>query len=186
MRESTEFACGISQIAQRTDPARSARKRDVSRVGVVAMLVLAVLAGPASAAADSDPGIHEWQPVPRDRIAEECGMDPDLLEQGTAHLVDNPFVVIRYGKLCWEGGYPGGTTQTYHIASVTKTFGALLTGMVDSRSTLSDEDVVTRWIPREDLGAINPQARIAHVLSMASTSEDLRYGKKEKWSYDTL
>jgi CubicO group peptidase (beta-lactamase class C family) len=149
-------------------------------------VVLACLLAPAPAAADSDPGIHDWQPVPRDRVAAECGMDPDLLEQATPRLADNPFVVVRYGKLCWEGGYPGGTTQTYHIASVTKTFGALLTGMVDSRSTLSDEDVITRWVRREELGAVNPQARIAHILSMAGTNEDLRYGKKRPWSYDTL
>ena len=151
-----------------------------------ALAVLVALAWAAPASADTDPGIHEWQPVPRDRIAAECGMDPDLLESGTAHLVDNPFVVVRYGKLCWEGGYPGGTTQTYHIASVTKTFGALLTGMVDTRSTLSDEDVITRWVPREDLGQVNPEARIAHVLSMAGTNSDFRYGKKKPWSYDTL
>ena len=151
---------------------------------IAAAFVLIVL--PASAAADSDPGTADWERVPRDRVAAECGMDPALLEEATPRLTDTPFVVVRFGKLCWEGGYPGGTTQTYHAASVTKTFGALLTGLVDARSTLSDEDVVTRWIDREDLGAINPAARIAHVLSMASTSEDLRYGKKKKWSYDTL
>ena len=154
------------------------------RASLAAVLLALVCAAPA--AADSDPGTAPWERVPRDRVAAECGMDPELLEQVTPRMVDNPFVVVRYGKLCWEGGYPGGTTQTYHVASVTKTFGALMAGLVDTRSTLSDEDVVTRWIAPEDLGEINPQARIAHVLSMAGTNEDLRYGKKRKWSYDTL
>jgi CubicO group peptidase (beta-lactamase class C family) len=141
---------------------------------------------PAGVAGAQDPGTADWVPVPRDRVAAECGMDPKMLEDATVRLTDTPFVVIRHGKLCWEGGYPGGTTTTYHIASVTKTVGALLTGMVDHRSTLSDEDVVTRWMPPEDLGAINPEARIAHVLSMASTNKDLRYGHRQKWTYDTL
>lgn len=149
-----------------------------------AALVAAGLA-PAAAGADSDPGAREWERVPRDRVAAECGMDPELLEAATPRLTDTPFVVVRYGKLCWEGGYPNGTTEPYSVFSITKTFGGLLTGMVDSRSTLSDEDQVTRWIPPDQLGQINPDARIAHVLSMAATNEDLAYGKKRKWTYDT-
>src|SRR5688572_15377770 len=117
------------------------------RVAVAAALL--TIAVPTAAQADSDPGTADWERVPRDRVAAECGMDPALLEEATPRLTDTPFVVVRFGKLCWEGGYPGGTTQTYHAASVTKTFGALLTGLVDARSTLSDEDVVTRWIDRE-------------------------------------
>ena len=70
--------------------------------------------------------------------------------------------------------------------SVTKTFGAMLFGMVASRSTtLSDEDPVSEWIPPEELGAINPKAKLAHVLAMVSTNADLRHGKKGAWSYDT-
>ena len=95
-------------------------------------------------------------------------------------------MVIRHGKLCWEGGYPGGSTEKYQVYSVTKTFGAMLFGMVASRSRLSDEDPVTDWIPPEDLGAINPKAKLAHVLAMVSTNADLRPGKKGAWSYDTF
>ena len=81
---------------------------------------------------------------------------------------------------------PGGTTETYQVYSVTKTFGAMLFGMVASRSRLSDEDPVTKWIPRDELGAINPNARLAHVLAMVSTNADLGPGKKGAWSYDTF
>ena len=147
--------------------------------------VLLALALPAAALGDTDPGSAEWQPVPRERIAAECGLDPDMLDAAAPKLVQTPFVVIRHGKLCWEGGYPGGSTEPYSVFSVTKTFGALLVGMVDARSALSDEDVVTRWIPREQLGKINPQARIAHVLAMVSTNARLGHGEKEPWSYDT-
>ena len=62
----------------------------------------------------------------------------------------------------------------------------MLFGMVASRSTrLSDEDLVTEWIPANELGGINPLATLAHVLAMVSTNADLRPGKKGAWSYDT-
>jgi hypothetical protein len=117
----------------------------------------------------------------------ECGMDPDILDAAAAKFEHTPFVVIRHGKLCWEGGFPGGSTETYQVYSVTKTFGAMLFGMVASRSTrLSDTDPVSEWIPPEELGGINPEAKLAHVLAMVSTNADLRPGKKGAWSYDTF
>ena len=133
-----------------------------------------------------DPGGSEWQQVPPDRMIAECGLDPDLLEAAAPKLIHTPFVVIRHGKLCWEGGYSGGSTETYQVYSVTKTFGAMLFGMVASRSRLDDTDPVTEWIPPDELGAINPNARLAHVLAMVSTNADLRPGKKGAWSYDTF
>jgi CubicO group peptidase (beta-lactamase class C family) len=152
-------------------------------------IMLATLAAtmfPATAGAQ-DPGTAEWQQVARDRMAAECGLDPDKLDVELPKFVHTPFVAIRHGKLCWEGGAPGGTTEKYQVYSVTKTFGAMLFGMVASRSTrLSDEDLVTEWIPPQQLGAINPKATLAHVLAMVSTNADLRHGKKGAWSYDTF
>jgi CubicO group peptidase (beta-lactamase class C family) len=145
-----------------------------------------VLAAPAGAQIDTDPGTAEWQQVARDRMIADCGMDPDLLDQAKPKLTQTPFVVIRHGRLCWEGGYPTGSTEPYSVYSVTKTFGALLVGMVDSRSGLDDTDTVTDWIAQADLGAINPKAKIAHVLAMVSTNADLGPGKKGAWSYDTF
>ena len=153
------------------------------RVSLVAALVPCVF--PAAAGAQ-DPGAADWQPVPRDRLVAECGLDPDILDAAAPKFVHTPFVVIRHGKLCWEGGTPGGSTEPYQVFSVTKTFGAMLFGMVASRSTrLSDEDPVTGWIPPAELGGINPKARLAHVLAMVSTNKDLAPGKKGAWSYDT-
>lgn len=150
--------------------------------GVIALLALSV---GGVAHADTDPGTAEWQQVPRDRMVAECGMDPAMLDAAAPRLAQTPFVVIRHGKLCWEGGWAGGSTQPYSVFSVTKTFGALLVGMVDGRTQLSDTDVVTKWIPPAELGAINPQARIAHVLAMVSTNAKLGYREKGAWSYDT-
>ena len=152
----------------------------------IAGAVLAALVQPAAADAQ-DPGAGEWEQVPRDRMIAECGLDPDLLDATAPNLAGTPFVVIRHGKLCWEGGaQPGGTTDTYQVYSVTKTFGAMLFGLVASRSRLDDEDPVTEWIPEDERGAINPKAKLAHVLAMVSTNADLGPGKKGAWSYDTF
>src|SRR3954464_6619369 len=158
-------------------------------VGRSLTATLAVLAGRAFPAAGGaqDAGTADWQQVPRDRMAAECGMDPDILDAALPKFVHTPFVVIRHGKLCWEGGWPGGSTETYQVYSVTKTFGAMLFGMVASRSTrLSDEDPVSEWIPPQELGGINPKAKLAHVLAMVSTNADLSPGHKGAWSYDTF
>jgi CubicO group peptidase (beta-lactamase class C family) len=151
---------------------------------VSGLLATSCLLPAGVASADTDPGAQDWERVPRDQVAAECGMDPELLEATTVTQINTPFVVIRYGKLCWEGGYPGGTTEPYRVFSITKTMGGLLTGMVATRSELDDTDPVTEWIAPEDMGAINPEARIAHVLAMAAKNEDLSYGAKEKWVYD--
>ena len=159
----------------------------------------APVAGPADVTAASraavasdrgdgrDPGSGPWEPVPRERVAAECGLDPDLLEQASLQMTHTPFVIVRYGKLCWSGGYPTGHDQPYQVWSITKTFGALLFGMIASRSALDDTDPVTEWIPREEIESegINPKAKLAHILAMTSTKSDLRHGKKGTWSYDT-
>lgn len=133
-----------------------------------------------------DPGTQPWAAVPRERIAADCGLDPARLDAVAAQFLNTPVTIVRFGKLCWSGGYPGGTTTPYSVYSVTKTFGAILFGMVMHRSSLlRDTDSVTEWIPPEARGAINPQATLAHVLAMTSTKADLSPGNKGAWSYDT-
>lgn len=144
----------------------------------------AAKAAPARTA--TDPGAKPWVQVPRERVAAECGLDPDLMDAASRQMVHTPFAVVRYGKLCWSGGYPGGATTAYSVNSVTKTMGALLVGMVADRSSLSDTDPVTRWVPADELKGINPRATIAHVLAMTGTKPDLRHGHKGAWSYDAL
>jgi len=129
----------------------------------------------------SDPGAAPFTRVPRDQVAELCGLDPALLDQANRALAETPFAVMRYGRLCWESG---ATAETYHVFSITKTMGSLLFGIVAARSSLSDQDPVLRWLEPEELGGIHPDARIAHVLSMTATRPDLSWGAKGDWSYD--
>src|SRR4051812_43872840 len=109
--------------------------RGMCVVGAVLAVALPAVAT-AQEAGMEDPGAAPWAPVPRDQIAAQCGLDPDVLDQASPQLQTTPFVVIRHGKLCWEGGeQPNGTTETYSVYSVTKTFGAMLFGMVSDRSS---------------------------------------------------
>ena len=161
------------------------------RAAVAACAALALVGAVPATAQDrpvrtaSDPGAQPWSQVARDRVAAECGLDPALLERAGLELTHTPFTVVRYGKQCWSGGYPAGTTAPYAVHSITKTLGAILFGMVASRSALDDSDPVTQWIPASELGAINPRATLAHVLAMTSTKPDLAPGRKGAWSYDT-
>ena len=63
--------------------------------------------------ATTDPGTGPWEPVPRDRVLEECGLDPDLLERADA-AIDRPWAAVRYGKLCHEY-YPEGEDSPTHL-----------------------------------------------------------------------
>jgi CubicO group peptidase (beta-lactamase class C family) len=128
-----------------------------------------------------NPGTGPWVRVPRDQVAALCGLDPALLEQADQTLAATPYVVVRYGRLCWEHG---ATEERYAVMSITKSMGSLLFGITSTRSSLSDEDPVTKWLEPEELGQINPKARLAHVLSMTSTKPDLSWGNKGQWSYD--
>ena len=153
--------------------------------------VLTTSSSPAAAAGATgrptagSPGSEPWQEVPREQVAAACGLDPAELEAVAPQLLTTPYTVVRHGELCWSGGYPGGTTTPYQVFSITKTLGAILFGMIASRSELDDTDPVTEWIPAEQLGDINPQATLAHVLAMTSTKPDLAPGQKGEWSYDT-
>lgn len=164
-------------------------RRSLSLALALLLPVTMTAAAPATAqaqqssSAPSDPGRDEWVRVPRDQVAAKCGMDPALLERAELQLSPRPFVVVRHGQLCWESS---GTDVTYHVASITKTMGGLLFGMAASRSSLSDEDPVTRWVDTDQLGLVNPEAKFAHVLAMISTKPDLTYGRRGPWSYDIL
>ncbi|WP_354698199.1 hypothetical protein DSM112329_03864 [Paraconexibacter sp. AEG42_29] len=149
--------------------------------------VLAMSSGVAGAAGTEDPGSAPWKQVPRDRLIAECGLDPAMLNAYAPNLLLSPFVVIRHGKLCWEGSLqPNATTESYPVFSATKTFGAMLFGMVVTRSSLlSDTSKVADWVSAADRKTINPDALMVHVLGMVSTNADLSFGKKRKWSYDT-
>lgn len=132
-----------------------------------------------------DPGTGPWEPIPADRVLEECRLDPELLKEADRAL-NRPWAIVRYGKLCHEH-YPDGSDQPTHLFSATKTMAATVTGMAayqtrnlerTGRKTgpLSDEDRVDHWLDQFDF---NQEARIAHVLGMVAFNEDLSYGAKE-------
>jgi putative cell wall-binding protein len=168
------------------------------RVGLAVMVVAALTAaatpgagaepaGPAdgrsqAAAVMADPGTDEWERVPRDRVAQECGMDPDLLEQADSLLAPRPYAIVRYGKLCWEAR---GTDEIYHVASITKTMGALMVGLAATRTSLSDEDPIDRWVDPSDWPLVNPDATLANALSMNAYNPTFAYPLKQ-WMYDVL
>lgn len=138
-----------------------------------------------------DPGTSEWALVPKDRVAEECGLDPALLAAAEQAL-DHPWAVVRYGKLCHEY-YPDGTDAPAELFSAAKTLGAVVVGVAAYRTRslqrtgrktgpLSDEDRVDHWLDAFDF---NPDAKIAHVLAMVAHNEDLGFGARE-YSYDPL
>lgn len=144
--------------------------------------------GPAGTPA-TDPGVDPWELVPRDRVAEECGLDPDILEQTNA-VIDRPWAIVRYGKLCHEY-YPSGTDEVTEVFSATKTFSAVVTGIAvqetadlarSGRKTgpLSDTDRVDHWL---DDFSFNQDAQIAHVLAMVGHNEDLSFGNRP-FAYD--
>ncbi len=140
-----------------------------------------------------DPGTGPWELVAADRVAEECRLDPALLQEADA-VIDRPYAVVRYGKLCHEY-YPPGTfpEQVDEAFSTTKTLGALVTGIAayqtrdlsrTGRKTgpISDFDRVDHWL---DDFSFNRDAQIAHVLAMVAHNADLGYGAKG-FQYDLV
>jgi hypothetical protein len=156
------------------------------------------MGGQGGAGGRTDPGTGEWELVPRDRVAEECGLDPDLLDAANEALFEaweRPtagWAVVRYGKLCYES-YRDGSDSIQELNATTKTLGAVVTGMVTyqtkdfertGRKTgpLLDEDRVDHWLDSFDF---NPNAKVAHVLAMVATNDDLTFGSRD-FIYDVL
>jgi hypothetical protein len=138
-----------------------------------------------------DPGTGPWDLVPPERVAEECGLDPELLRQAD-EAIGHPWAVVRHGKLCHEY-YPDGADARTELYSTTKTLGSLVTGIAayqtkglprTGRKTgpLSDLDRVDQWL---DEFTFNPEAHVAHVLAMVAHNADLSLDHKEH-SYDVV
>lgn len=138
-----------------------------------------------------DPGQGEWELVPEDRVAAECGLDPELLRRADETL-NRPWAAVRHGKLCHEF-YPDGSDEVAEVFSATKTLGAVVTGIAayetrdlprTGRKTgpLAATDRVDHWL---DSFSFNPEARIAHVLAMVAHNPDLSLGAKQH-VYDAI
>lgn len=145
--------------------------------------------GTSSETQGTDPGTGPWELVSRERVAQECGLDPDLLEQANA-AIDRPWAIIRHGKLCHEY-YPSGVDEVTEVFSATKTLSGVVTGIAvhetrdltrSGRKTgpLSDTDRVDHWL---DDFSFNPEARVGHVLGMVAHNDDLGLDQKS-FAYD--
>jgi CubicO group peptidase (beta-lactamase class C family) len=143
-----------------------------------------------------DPGTGPFEPVARDRVADECGLDPALLDAADTTL-NRRWGIVRYGKLCHEF-YPGSDTQdtVSHVFSSTKTFAATVAGrlvyetrdLARTGPRTGPFDVFQRVDEWVDLSGtrydIHKDATIAHVLAMVAYNDDLSFGQKAH-SYDT-
>lgn len=145
----------------------------------------AVAMPPAQSSPLVDPGAMPWAPVPRDQVAEKCKMDPAMLD---AMPKRGPVAVVRYGLLCYESTMDPAA----EIWSVTKTLGAVVTGMAmyqtrmltasgPKTGPLDQFDRVDKWL---DSFSFNREALIAHVLSMEAHNTDLENGLG--MMYDTV
>ncbi|MES2818738.1 MAG: serine hydrolase [Pseudomonadota bacterium] len=151
--------------------------------GLVAAALWPTLICYAGLAHASDPGLQEWVRVAPEKVASECGLDPVLLREADRMMGNNPYAIVRYGKLCHE--YLN-TTGVYHVASITKFMASLTLGIATTKTQLSDESPVVDYLNWWELGGINPQAKVAHVLAMTATKPDLSWGAKGIWIYDAL
>jgi hypothetical protein len=150
--------------------------------------------GGAGVPTSVDPGTAEWEPVPRDQVADVCKLDPGLLEEADRAL-NVQWGIVRYGRLCHEF-YPEGDAQITSPQqnwSATKTLAGVVTGIAayetrdlpnTGRKTgpLSDMDRVDHWL---DSSTFNPDAQIAHVLGMVAHNPSLAWGDKV-FTYDAV
>lgn len=163
-------------------------------LGVVAFVVSVSLAGCGESSGEPetprDPGTAEWELVPRERVAAECNLDPDLLEAAN-EMLDFPWAIVRYGKLCHEN-YPNGDDRPEELLSAGKSMGAVMLGALEYRTReleatgrktgpFSDETRVDHWLDSFDF---NADARIGHVLGMVAHNEDLSFGARD-FDYDS-
>ncbi len=140
-----------------------------------------------------DPGTGSWQAVAPSQIEDVCRLDAETLRAVTPPDGAS-FAVIRYGRLCYVSGENGSdATDVNHVFSVTKTLGAVLTGMVmhetrdlppstePGRGPLREFDRMDKWLDLPSLQSpvtINPDATVKHVLAMVAYNEDLGHGAK--------
>jgi hypothetical protein len=137
-----------------------------------------------------DPGSGPWEKVPEADLMSVCKLDLAKL-QAASSAIAGPWLIVRYGKLCYEDG--ASNFLATEAWSTTKTLGALVAGIVNYQTRdvmrtgkktgrFSDEDDASQWL---DLVPYNANAKVAHVLGMVAHDGDLSWGAKS-FAYDTV
>jgi hypothetical protein len=141
-----------------------------------------------------DPGTGAWEMVPTTDVASVCKLDLAKL-QSAETSTGYPFVVVRYGKVCYATASAKSFTAS-EAYSTTKTLGATVTGIAAYQSkkfsgvtgamkgVFSDMDRVDHWLAPGTF-TYNKDAQVAHVLGMVAHDTNLAWGMKT-FAYDTV
>jgi hypothetical protein len=141
------------------------------------------------------PGSGPWKQVPLTQVSEECGLSPRLLAKAAPKMALSPYAIIRYGRLCASGGSMKLRTETYEVNSAAKTFGALLFGIIATRTNVDEHTLVREWLTPADQSVdliataltrqpLNPNATIFNILTSTGSNPSLAYGTRVPWSYE--
>ena len=108
-------------------------------------------------------------------VKREDGSEADL-RTFISETYTEAFVVLHEGKVVYERYLNGMTADTPHqMMSVTKSFAGLLALLASSEGLLSEEDLVTRWVPELTASGAFDGATVGQLLNMTSSmafSED--------------
>jgi hypothetical protein len=179
---------------------RVGRRRIITANFVLAVaLVGGSTALPGALAADSPAhaGAAPWQAVPAADVADRCHLDPALLAQADKTLGNTPYAVYRYGMLCRVGGPAERLNEPYAVNSSTKTFGALLFGLVAGRLDIDENTLFRDALPptyyATDPASLalagpppNPNARIFEALTSTGHNPAPAYGTRLPWNYEAV
>lgn len=128
---------------------------------------------------------------------EDHGLKKSLLDIAanklkTLDINRNSFLIVRNGVLIYENYFSEKTSQIrklihYDVASVTKTFTALVIGAAIKERFISVNDAIHKWIP-DAPKKIVPGSTILHLLTQTSETDppgsNFRYNSGEE--IDTL
>jgi CubicO group peptidase (beta-lactamase class C family) len=104
----------------------------------------------------------------------EHGLDAAALDRAAGAIAGVEerygFLVVKNGVIVHETYYQGDATSQHKIYSLTKGFGAALTGIAATEGWLSVQDRVTDWLPYHTPD-IAEGATVEHILSMTAAHD---------------
>jgi len=111
---------------------------------------------------------------------EDYGMRTALLDEAAKNLkiIDinrNSFLIIKNGVLIYETYYAKRSVEkrkwmSYDVASITKTFAALVIGVTVTQGLMNVRDFIHDWIPSVPKGIV-PGSQVIHLLTQTSETD---------------